>query len=131
MKFHENQLNSMIFDDDHKLIFYGYGGMCEWQIEAEIESNQFIFTEKEVYDLVVSYSYSGQPNSMYPIVAVEHRSCKTNTEKYGFNFDDHVLITVNKEIGLGMKANEQYVVPAFVYYQLIKAKSNQEILGLR
>ncbi|MFS4492458.1 hypothetical protein [Maribacter sp. 2308TA10-17] len=109
-------------DAGKKLYFYGANSpeMCTWRISASKGSNKFNFDETHVFNI--------QYGDYNPLIAGSSLpTCQTENKKYSFSYSDFIAVkfigdqsTYDFDDGLNL-------MPASVYYILLKSNSNQII----
>ncbi len=114
-------------DNDHKLYYYGFGSHCDSSISASRDDEIFEFQETEVTKYYPSTSKDQRIAIMTGSAALG--SCELEERSYPITINDFVAVDFIKEAKFDGTTIDKgvLVMPALVYYTIIKSKINDGI----
>jgi hypothetical protein len=104
--------------ENRRLFFYGFGLICEWSISVERKFDVMIFEEKQVSNVQYRSYIPTQDGSSLP-------TCDVTLEEYEIGIQELVAVRFVGDNFL-VKENEAVVLPASVYYILVKSHWNEQ-----
>ena len=108
--------------DNKKMFFYGFGVLCEWSVSASRKYDQLLFKEKQVSNVKYPTFDPTRDGSSIP-------TCDVDTEEYPVGIQDFLAVRFAAENFLADKKDELVVIPASVYYILVKSYWNDQNLS--